>query len=111
MKIDNYRIGSVTVLLPHGAIALDDVEQFAQTVEEQRSKTNGRFVIEFTDVPFVDSKGLETLWDLADHQREGGKTVKLSGVQEVCREILELTGMSEHLDLFDTSENAVRSFL
>ena len=111
MKIDNDRIGSVTVLLPHGAIALDDVEEFAQAIEEQRQKTNGRFVIELTNVPFIDSQGLETLWDIADYQREGGKTIKLSGIQEVCREIFELTGMSEHLDLFDTSENAVRSFL
>ena len=111
MKINTNRIGSVTVLNPHGAIAQDDVEEFSQLIEECRQKSNGRFVIEFSDVSFLDSRGLEALWDLADRQRESGQTAKLSGVPELCREIFELTDMSKHLDLFDTAENAVRSFL
>ena len=60
---------------------------------------------------YLDSLGLEALWDLSDRQRENGQTVKLAGVGELCREIFELTGMSGKLDMFDTAENAVRSFL
>ncbi|MHC4441815.1 MAG: STAS domain-containing protein [Planctomycetota bacterium] len=111
MKIESQRIGSVAVLTPYGAIAQDEVEEFCQTVEEHREKSNGRFVLEFSEVSYLDSRGLEALWDLADRQRENGQTVKLAGIGELCREIFELTGMSGQLDMFDTAENAVRSFL
>ena len=60
---------------------------------------------------FLDSRGVEVLWDLADRQRETGQTTKLAAVPELCREILELTEVVQHLDLFDSSESAVRSFL
>jgi len=104
-------MGSVTVLLPRGAIAQDDVEAFARSVEEFNHKTNGRMVLDFSQVPYLDSRGVEVLWDLADRRRQGGQTTKLASVPELCREILELTGIAENLDLFDSPESAVRSFL
>jgi len=111
VKIDAHRIGSITVITPRGAIAQDDVEEWTQVMEEYRQKTNGRIVLELSDVPFMDSRGIEALWDLADSQREGGQTTKLAAVPELCREIFELTGVAEYLDMFDTPESAVRSFL
>ena len=111
MKIDAQRMGSITVLSPRGAITQDDVEEFANCIEDYRRKTNGRMVLDFSQVPFMDSRGIETLWDMADSQREAGQTTKIATVPEVCREIFELTGIAEQLDLFDSPESAVRSFL
>ncbi len=111
MKMDVQRMGSVTVLSPRSAIAQAEIEDFVRLVEEHREKTHGRFVLEFSQVPFVDSRGLEALWDLADRQRESGQTTKVAAVPELCREILELTGITSHLDLFDCAESAVRSFI
>lgn len=111
MKIDADRMGSVTVLSPRSAIAQDDVEDFVNKVEDYQQKTNGRLVLDFSQVSFLDSQGIEALWDLADHQREAGQTTKLAAVPELCREIFEMTGIAEHLDLFDSPESAVRSFI
>ena len=104
-------MGSVTILSPRGAIAQDDVDAFVRRVEEFRNKTNGRLVLNFSQVSFLDSRCVEELWDLADRQRDAGQTTKIAAVPELCREILELTGIAEHLDLFDSPESAVRSFL
>lgn len=111
MKIDNHRMGSVTILSPRGAVAQDDADDFAQNVEEHRNRTNGRMVLDFSQVSFLDSRGVEVLWDLADRQREAGQTTKIAAVPELCREIFELTGIAKHLDLFDAPESAVKSFL
>jgi anti-sigma B factor antagonist len=111
MKIDLQRMGSITVLSPRAAIAQGEVEEFARIVEDYRQKTNGRFVLEFSQVPFMDSKGLETLLDLVDRQQQTGQAIKVAAVPELCREIFELTGVAPRLDLFDTAESAVRSFL
>jgi anti-anti-sigma factor len=104
-------MGSITILSPRGAIAQDDVEAFARAVEDQRNRTNGRLVLDFSQVSFLDSRGIESLWDFADRQREAGHTVRIAAVPELCREILELTDIAGQLDLFDSTESAVRSFL
>ncbi len=111
MKIDMQRMGSVTVLSPRSAITQGEVDDFANVLEENRRKTNGRMVLEFSQVPFLDSRGVEVLWDLKDRQRESGQTTKIAAVPELCREIFELTGIAPHLDIFDSAESAVRSFL
>ncbi|GMU20033.1 MAG: hypothetical protein AMXMBFR13_01340 [Phycisphaerae bacterium] len=111
MKVDIQRLGSVTVLTPRGAITLEESEKFAHLLEEQRLRTNGRFVLEFSQVPVVDSRAIEILWDHADRLRTNGQPAKLAAVSELCREIFELTGITAHLDLFDSAESAVRSFI
>lgn len=111
MKIDVQKMGSVMVLSPRAAISGGEVQSFVTSVDEYMRKTNGRIVLEFSQVPFMDSAGIEALWELADRQREAGQTTKLAAVPELCREIFELTGVSPHLDLFDSAESAVRSFL
>ena len=111
MKIDVHQMGSVTVLSPHGAIAQDEVDAFAQVLEDRRCRSSGRLVLDFANVAFLDSRGVEAVWDFADRQREGGQTTKLAAVPELCREILELTRLAERLDIFDACESAVRSFV
>ncbi len=111
MKFDVARMGSVTVLTPLSSISGVEVDDFAQIVDEHRKKTHGRLVLDMSQVSFMDSRAVEALWDFSDTQRANGRTAKLASVQELCREILDLTGALENLDLFDVPESAVKSFL
>jgi anti-anti-sigma factor len=111
VKVDVQKLGSVTVLSPRGAISQEDAEKFERLLEEHRGRSNGRLVLEFSQVPVVDSRAVEVLWDFADRQLATGQTARMAAVTELCREIFELTGVAQHLDLYDSSESAVRSFL
>jgi anti-anti-sigma factor len=111
VKVDIQRLGSVTVISPRGAISQEESEHFEQLLEEHRLRTNGRVVLEFSQVPLVDSRAVEVLWDFADRQRATGQMAKLAAVPELCREIFELTGVAQQLDLYDSSESAIRSFI
>ena len=111
MKLDVQRMGSVLVLSPRGAVAQEDVEVFAAAVDEHRKRSNGRLVLELSQVPYFDSRGIETLWDFADRQQETGQSTRVASVGELCREIMELTGVAGQLDFYDNAESAVRSFL
>lgn len=111
MKLDVQRMGSVLVLSPRGAVAQEDVEIFAAAVAEHRKRTNGRMVLELSEVPYMDSQGIEALWDFADCQREAGQSTRVAGAGELCREIMEITGLAEQLDFYNNAESAVRSFL
>lgn len=111
MKVDIQKLGSVTVLSPRGAVTHDESEKFEQLLEDHRNRTNGRMVLELSQVPVMDGRAVEALWDFADRQRSAGQTAKLAAVTELCREILELTGVAQYLDMYDSSESAVRSFI
>lgn len=111
MKIDRLKMGSVGVIAPHGAITQAEADELTAAIETTRQPAAGRVVLDMGDVPFVDSKGLETLLDFADRQRSAGQTAKLAGLNETCREIMDLTELLGEFEVFDSVDSAVRSFL
>jgi len=111
VKVDIQKLGSVTILSPRGAVTQEETEKFEQLLEDHRVRTNGRLVLELSQVPVVDSHAVEVLWDFAERQRVAGQAAKLAAITELCREIFELTGVAPHLDIYDSTESAVRSFI
>ena len=111
MEVQEYRQGAVTVLRPTGALVQEDADAFLRNIEGVIAKTLGRFVIDISAVPYVDSAGLEVLLDINDRLRSGGQALKLCAVNETIREVLELTDIRTEFEHFDDVNSAVRSFL
>lgn len=111
MKIDEQTHGAVTVVRPRGPISQGDAEAFAAALRGATSRCLGRFVVDATDVPFVDSKGLEAILDVAEELARSGQTLKLSGVCDTVREAMDLTDVLAMVEQFEDVPSAVRSFL
>ncbi|HSW47084.1 MAG TPA: STAS domain-containing protein [Phycisphaerae bacterium] len=111
MKIDRLRVGSVGVVAPHGAITQAEADELVAAIESTRQSAAGRIVLDMSDVPYADSRILETMLDFADRQRSDGQAAKLAGLTETCREILDLTELLGEFEVFDSVDSAVRSFL
>lgn len=111
MQIAEQVHGAVTVLRPAGPLTHEHAELFGGAVGNALSKSLGRFVIDATEMAFVDSAGLEALVDSADRLADSGLTLKLFGVNETVREVFELTETAEHFEHFADMHSAVRSFL
>lgn len=111
MKITTKRVGTVDVLKPHGPLADDDAGVFMETVKTRLSGANPRFVVDLGEVPYLDSRGIEGLVDIArDLQQRGGR-LRLASVAQTCREVLDITGHADEVEFFQDSQDAVRSFL
>ncbi len=110
MKIDTTPQGMVIVVVPHGPLVADDLPDFTQAVESATQRHGGRVVIDLGDVPYLDSGGIETLLNIYTTQRWSTGGPKLAGLTETCREALDLTDVLPRLDVFDSVENALRSF-
>lgn len=109
MRIEQMDHGSVRVLLPFGPITEDEVASLRHTVEN--CPRGQRFVLSLREVPYLDSRGIELMVDLADEMVRGGSRLRLAEVNETCREIFELTDVIAEFDIYDTIDDAVRSFL
>lgn len=110
MQIKEMTHGAVTVLEPQGALTQDDAEQFMHRLTEMLAESAGRVVVDLSQVPFVDSRGLEVMVEANDQLATSGRALKLCAINETIREVLDLTGIAARFDHFDDTNSALRSF-
>ncbi len=104
-------MGAVTVLKPCGPLIGDDAEQVKQRLAQAQRESLGRFVLDASGMPLLDSKGLEALGDVTEEMALSGNVLKLCGVNETIRQVLYLTGTESMFEYFEDVGSAVRSFL
>jgi anti-anti-sigma factor len=71
----------------------------------------GRFVVDMSAVPYLDSKGLEAHVEVTEEMSRSGQALRLCSSNKTVREVLELTDLSSLFDHFEDTNTAVRSFL
>jgi anti-sigma B factor antagonist len=111
MDIHESRQGAVTVLKPVGPLVLTDADQFRLRVTEVMSRSLGRFVVDASGVPYVDSRGLEALVDATEELGRAGQTLRLCGATETVREVMDITDVGSLFEHYEDVTSAVRSFL
>lgn len=111
MEIGEQRHGAVTVIKPQGPLCLGDAEAFRARVAEVMTRSLGRFVVDASAVPYVDSVGLEALVSATDELGAGGRALRLCGAGETLREVLDVTGLADRFEHYVDVNTAVRSFL
>lgn len=111
MEIQEHRQGAVTIVTPRGPLIQADADVFRARLEAVAERSLGRLVLDLKLVPYVDSIGLECLLDTAEYTGAAGDCLKVCGVNETLREVLDLTEVSSHFEFFSSHIDAVRSFL
>ena len=86
MKIHEQRQGAVIVLKPEGALVEPEAAAFKQRLIQALGASLGRFVVDLSAVPFVDSKGLEALVEVTEEMGKSGQALRLCcGQQDRAR--------------------------
>jgi anti-sigma B factor antagonist len=68
-------------------------------------------VINLSQVPFIDSKGLEALLDYHNKIRKRGGSIKIANPNPLCNEIFNITNMTTYFEIYFDLERAGKSFL
>jgi anti-anti-sigma factor len=110
MKVEAQPHGSVSVLIPHGPLAGEELDAFRQELQAAIDQKSGRVVLDMNDVPYLDSTGIQALLELCTGQQAAAARPRLAQLGETCREALDLTNVLPRLTVFDTVENAIRSY-
>ena len=111
MKIERRRVGTVDVCAPLDALVDDGTVEFGHVLKSCLTGVNPRVVVDMAEVGYMDSAALEVLLDAADELAKRSADFKLAGVTPTCREIVELTGLSDRFQFFEDVDTAVRSYL
>lgn len=111
MKLHQQQHGAVMVFRPDGPLTRSDADQFKSQAIQAVNENLGRFVLDASEIAFIDSRGLEVLVEVSEEMSRGGQALKLSGVNETVRQVLELTGLAPTFEHFEDINAAVRNFL
>jgi anti-sigma B factor antagonist len=97
IRCDEYN--QICVASVEGDLSADQSEALRKAVETQtRGKQIADFVVDLEHCGFIDSEGLETLLWLKRRAEEMFGQVKLTGLSEDCRKILEITRLEPRFE-------------
>jgi anti-anti-sigma factor len=109
MKVHTQPHGTLSVVVAHGPLIAEEMIDLRRAVESAAAAGNRHVVVDMTDVPYLDSSGIELLVELCGLQNLVHQRPKLAALSETCLEALELTDVLPRLEVYDTVENALRS--
>lgn len=110
MKIEERKQGAVLIIRPDGPLSGADTKAVRQCIDAAVLSHAGRFVLDASSIPFIDSGGLELLVDVGERVASAGRSFKISGLNETVREVFELTEVADLFEYFETPGAAARSF-
>ena len=109
MRIDERSCGDVVMLDLHGKIAAGDL-LIKDTIQSLAQRGVRQIVLNFADVPYMDSVGLSTL--VRSHlviRQHDGRLVLLHVPRHIAH-LLTLTGLAPVFAMYDDESAAIRSF-
>lgn len=109
MKITCQNNERYTVFSLRGELTTDEIDEFRKEALEQMDSKTHDFVLDMSQVPFIDSKGLETLLWLQDQCLDKLGQVRLAACPDNIKTILRITRLSDTITACDTIDSAVES--
>jgi len=110
MKINQQDYGDVTVIELHGEFVDEYCKPLQDVISELVRRQRTGIVLDMSKVTIIDSKGLEQLLWSRDYCHENKSQLKISGLEENIKKILEITRLGNRLDQYEELAEAVKSF-
>ncbi len=110
MKIKTQDYNDVTVVEMQGELDSETVDQFEKTITEVITHQTKGAVLDLRTTGYIDSEGLEKLLWARDYCFENNCQLRLAGLDENCRKVLELTRLENEFDQYAELAEAVKSF-
>jgi anti-sigma B factor antagonist len=94
------------VLSLHGPLTLENVPPFLNAVRRENTPT---MILDFSDVPYVDSSGLGSLVSAYTSCLKSGRRVALTGVSPRVLKVFEITKVEPIFLMFSTLSEAIEA--
>jgi anti-sigma B factor antagonist len=107
MNLSTEIFGSVIVVHTPEELGADHVDGFQAYVT---TLDLSQVVFDLDHTELLDSAGLAALLDAQDKFRAAGGDAKIATTNTANRKILEITRLDQHLEVFDSVIDAVKSF-
>jgi anti-sigma B factor antagonist len=110
MEIHDRQVGSVMVIALKGSIDAMTAPKITEFIQGQVAKGNIKLVADLAGVDYTSSAGLRVLLGAIKDTRSQGGDLRLAGVQPDVLKVLNLSGFTNILKMFDDVDAAVSSY-
>lgn len=112
MEVRHQNEGSVMVITPEGeSLDAKDAPDFKEKVIDLiYTNDSDSVVLNLSHLNFIDSSGLGTFLSILRLLHSRGGELKLSGMNKSIRTMFELVSMHKIFEIYETPEDAVKSF-
>jgi anti-sigma B factor antagonist len=110
MRVDQWIRNGVVIIAPRGRLTVETEAHFVQVVRRILGEGRTRLVLNLADVPYMDSSGLGAIAHAYTSAWRRGGELKLLHVRQRNLHLLTVTRLITVFDVFDSEDEAVRSF-
>jgi len=110
MEIKNKQVDGVTVLSLNGSIDAVTAPEITEFIQAQIAKGNTKLVADLSGVDYTSSAGLRVLLGAIKETRAQSGDLRLAGIQPDVQKVLNLSGFSNILKIFNDTDAAVASY-
>ena len=107
LKIEKRVVDGIAIMTCHGRVMFgEEATALRDSLKEALRKTP-RIVLNLSDVAYIDSGGLGTLVGVYSSARAAGADIKLTGLGQRLRDVLQITKLATVFQVFDSEQEAL----
>ncbi len=110
LKLSVRVVDGVSIVDCRGRLLFGDESGALRDTVKNLLAESKRIVVNLAETTYIDSGGLGTLVGLYTSAQNAGGMVKLSNLQQRVTDLLQVTKLLTVFDVYDTEEDAVKSF-
>jgi len=109
-KYSNFKeLGDAVVIYPDNYINDIEGEKLEDLCAAYLDRGFSRIVIDFSQTDLVNSIGVSILIGIIEKVRDSKGRIAFSGLKRVNHDIFSIVGLTRHIQIFDTEEEAVNA--
>jgi anti-sigma B factor antagonist len=110
LKIESRVENEVTVVSCNGRITFGDEAMALRDNLKQVLASTRQVILNLSGVTYIDSGGLGTLVGVFSSARAAGADIKLTGLGQRLRDVLQITKLVTVFEVYDTEQQAIDAF-
>ena len=104
------RSGAVDTISGSVPLTRDHQSSFLNSIESCFGNGQPRIVFDLSNIPLMDSVGLESLLEARDRCQKLSGSIVLAKPNALCRDILRINGIDKEINIYDDTVTAIGSF-
>jgi anti-sigma B factor antagonist len=110
LKMETRVADGVTIVSGHGRVVFGEESNALRDTLKQQLASTRQIVLNLSGVTYIDSGGLGTLVGVYSSARSAGADIKLTGLGQRLRDVLQITKLVTVFEVYDTEQEAIAAF-
>jgi len=110
LKMESRVADGITIVSCHGRIVFGEEASSLRENLKRLLETTRQIVLNLSGVTYIDSGGLGTLVGVYSSARSGGADIKLTGLGQRLRDVLQITKLVTVFEVYDNEQQAIAAF-